>query len=67
MWPSVQPAAKLRIMIFPSLRGNIFILLKISDLPLSVHLILEASVDSGGVSLQALPVRAGNESSRIFQ
>ena len=55
----------LRIRIFATLRRNIFILIKISDLYLSVHLILETSADSGGVSLQALPVRAGNEPSRI--
>ena len=54
-------------MIFPTLRENIFILLKISDLSLSVHLILETSADSGGVSLQTLPVRAGNEPLRILK
>ena len=42
-----------------------FYFVKISDLYLCVHLILETSVDSGGVSLQALPVTAGNEPSRI--
>ena len=52
---------------FSFFKREYFILFKISDLSLSVHLLLETSADSGGVSLQALPVRAGNEASRILK